>query len=331
VRWRTVGRILCAALLALGVQRVSTSSAHAQRVVTDSVRSQALGVTKAMMVYLPRSYDTDPTRRYPVAIYLHGLSGRETDWVVHGRMRQTMDSLTANGLPEMIVVMPDGDDGWWTTWHTLADVAACRRTRRDENADTYCVPWPKYDDYVARDLVAHIDSTYRTVAARNARAIAGLSMGGYGAITIAARYPQVFAAAASHSGTLRPLLLTDSVPLRDARTPLEIRAAGESQARWELMRPAFGPDSVSWTNRDPAHLIAHCLRRGCSLPALYVDCGTDDRRLPMSRRFRSAMEQAGVSVTYAEAPGGHNWSYWSAMLPRSLRFLASRMTLGSPE
>jgi putative tributyrin esterase len=327
MRPRTCCRILSAlAGVILGVAQ----PVAAQRVVTDSVRSQALGVTKAVMVYLPRSYDTDTTQRFPVAIYLHGLYGRETDWLVHGRLRETMDSLTAVGLPEMIIVMPDGDDGWWTTWHTLVDVAACRRTRRDENADTYCVPWPKYDDYVARDLVAHVDSAYRTLAFRDARAIAGLSMGGYGAITLAARYPEVFVAAASHSGVLRPMLLTDSVPPRDARTTAEIRAAGESQARWELMRTAFGPDSVSWTARDPAHLVERCLRRACALPALYADVGTDDRRLPMSRAFRDALQRAGAPLEYAEAPGKHSWAYWSAMLPRSLAFLAAHLSTQPP-
>jgi putative tributyrin esterase len=281
-------------------------------------------------VYLPRSYDSDTTRRFPVAIYLHGLYGRETDWLRHGRMRETMDPLTQGGLPEMIVVMPDGDDGWWTTWHTLADVAACRRARRDENADTYCVPWPKYDDYVARDLVAHVDSMYRTLAFRQARAIAGLSMGGYGAITLAARYPEVFVAAASHSGVLRPLWLTDSVPPRDARTPAEIRAAGESLARWELMRPAFGPDSVSWTARDPARLVRQCQARECQLPALYVDCGTEDRRLAMSRAFRDAVASTGVALEYVEAPGTHSWAYWSAMLPRSLAFLGAQLSTQPP-
>src|SRR5580765_444325 len=117
-----------------------------------------------------------------------------------GRGPATFDSLVAAGMPEMIVVMPDGDDGWYTTWNWLGDWAACKRKppRPDEAADRYCVPWPHYDDYIARDLVSYIDSHYRTRADRAHRGIAGLSMGGYGAIALALGYPDVFAAAASH-------------------------------------------------------------------------------------------------------------------------------------
>ena len=116
-----------------------------------------------------------------------------------------MDSLVAAGRPEMILVFPDGDDGWYTTWNALNNTAACRAdTLRREPAATYCVPWPKYDEYVARELVAHVDSSYRTHPRREHRGIAGLSMGGYGAISLALRYPDVFAAAASHSGVLSP-------------------------------------------------------------------------------------------------------------------------------
>jgi enterochelin esterase-like enzyme len=187
-------RLLRAVLLLLGcgtLLQAQESGTPMRRgtVRIDTIWSQALGITKQVVVYLPPSYTSaaHASRRYPVAVYLHGSFGSETDWTAQGRMAQTMDSLVLAGMNEMIVVMPDGDDGWWSTWHGLNDVAACRRTPRNENADAYCVPWPKYDDYVVYDVLRHADSHYRTVPARHARAIAGLSMGGYGAISIAAQ------------------------------------------------------------------------------------------------------------------------------------------------
>ena len=134
--------LLALALGAHAAQAQSGSTIRRGTVRTDSIRSQALGVTKKLVVYLPPSYDAGASdaRRYPVAIYLHGAWGSENDWTVLGKLAETMDSLVATGMREMIVVMPDGDDGWWTTWHSLNDVAACRRTPRQENADTYCVP-----------------------------------------------------------------------------------------------------------------------------------------------------------------------------------------------
>jgi hypothetical protein len=66
--------------------------------------------------------------------------------------------LTATGKPEAIVVMPDGDDSWYTTWNGLIDAAVCRSdTTRREPAASYCVPWPHYDDYIAHDIIAHVD------------------------------------------------------------------------------------------------------------------------------------------------------------------------------
>ena len=266
-----------------------------------------------------------------MAVYLHGASGSERDWTVQGGLAATMDSLVAAGMPEMVIVMPDGDNGWWTTWHSLNDVAACRRTPRDEPADSYCVAWPKYDDYVARDVVAHADSRYRTIPVRASRAIAGLSMGGYGAISIAARYPGTFAVAASHSGVLRPALLADSstlattgaVTIRDARTRDELQRV--SGARWERIEPAFGADSVSWMARDPSQMIASLLARGQAVPALFVDVGTEDYLLPMNRAFRDRMAALHVPLRYAEWSGRHEWSYWRTHLRESLQYIAAQL------
>jgi putative tributyrin esterase len=324
---RTLGLIAACAISAC-----AQPGAPRGTVRTDTIWSQALGVNKRVVVYLPPSYtDITAKRSYPLVVYLHGGLGNETDWTAQGRLAQTMDSLVAIGLPEMIIVMPDGDDGWWTTWHGLNDVAACRRADRKEPAEQYCVPWPKYDDYVTHDVLSYADSAYRTLRRRETRAIAGLSMGGYGAITIAARTPSLFVAAASHSGVLQPGLMIDSSTLattgavtwRNGRTTDELRTA--SGTRWPRISPAFGLDSISWMARDPAQLIVRALARGDSLPAMMVDVGLGDHTLNMNRSFRDRMRVLGVPLQYAEWPGAHDWPYWQRHLPESLRFLASHL------
>ena len=293
-------------------------------VTTDSIRSNALGAWKKVVVWTPPGYDArDTVRRYPVVYALHGAWGRETDWVRHGALDRTLDSLVAAGMRAPIVVMPDGDDGWWATWASLVDVAGCRREPRDENADTYCVPWGKYDDYVARDLVARIDSAYRTDARREARAVLGLSMGGYGAITLALRYPDVFAAAASHSGVLAPALPADTVPWSEGR---RVRALERWYTRlWAPLRVAFGTDSVSWTARDPVRLLDRARARGAPLPALWADVGDDDPYAPQTRAFRAACAARGVPLAGADRPGMHAWSWWRAAASRSLPWLLARL------
>ena len=312
---------LAASLAADGAQ---ADTARGQ-VRADTVWSQALGVRKRLLVYLPPSYAREPSRRYPVVFYLHGAWGSEDDWVTLGRIDRTMDSLVAAGLPEMIVALPDGDDGWYTTWNALNNTAACRAdTRRREPAATYCVPWPKYDEYIARELVAHVDSSYRTLARREGRGIAGLSMGGYGAITLALRYPEVFAAAASHSGVLSPRYAGPkpyAPPTRYA-TMLDTIRARFSPALWALMAPAFGEDTTGWRARDPIVYARHLRASRARPPALFADIGRDDVFLEQNRAFRADMTALGVPLRYAERSGGHDWAYWRAHVVESLSWMA---------
>lgn len=324
---RAVARIAAAILVitAPDASLVAQPSTTAPgTVVTDSLRSPSLGVWKRFVVWTPPGYARDAARRYPVLYALHGMWGRETDWIRHGQIATVLDSLVAAGMPAPIVVMPDGDDGWWTTWHGLVDLPACRREPRDENADTFCVPWAKYDDYVARDLVARVDSTYRTDARRAARGVLGLSMGGYGATTLALRYPDVFAAAASHSGVLAPMLPADTVPWRGGERTRAL-ATWYGGRMWGAMRLAFGSDSVSWTARDPVRLLDRLRARGVALPALWADVGRDDRYAPMTRAWRDALAARGVPLVYAEREGGHAWSQWRTAITTSLPWMMAQL------
>ena len=251
-----IAALLLASNLALGAP-AAEDSLHGS-VVTDTLWSQSLGAKKAVVVYLPPSYANAPARRYPVAYYLHGITGSEVDWTRSGHLDVVMDSLVAAGGPEMIVVMPDGDDGWYTTWNSLVTLDSCRKSApARESAATYCVPWQHYDDYIARDVVQFADRTYRTLADRRHRAIAGLSMGGYGAMALALEYPDVFAAAASHSGVLAPLYAGpapfDGHPAVGGRRTRAREGVG--QRCWPLVAPAFGRDTAAWWSRDPGRRL----------------------------------------------------------------------------
>jgi len=293
---------------------------------TDTLWAPSLGITKQLTVYLPPSYGSG-RKRYPLLVYLHGRGGNERNWADAGRLPQVMDSLIAAGHPEAIVAMPDGDDGWYTTWASLPDAAGCAAdTVRREPAATYCVPWPHYDDYIARDIVAHMDRRYRTRAAGASRGIAGLSMGGYGAVTLALASPDVFAVAASHSGVLSPRLRPGAAPGEPARygTTLPELAAGVRHL-WPSLRAVFGTDTIAWRGRDPQilaeRLRARVQRGEARFPALHVDIGVDDVWAPQNRDLVAALTRLGVTHTYREHPGAHTWDYWRAHLPESLVFL----------
>ena len=293
--------------------------------VTDTLWAPALGVRKELRLYLPVSYDSKPERRYPVVYYLHGWSGNERNWVDAGGLKAIADSLMSRGMPEMIIAMPDGDDSWYTTWNTLENAAACRRdTVRTELATSYCVSWPHYDDYIVHDVVAHVDKRYRTKADRDHRGIAGLSMGGFGAVTIALNNPAVFAAAASHSGVLAPELpAADSVARMREGTDRLAALRTYYQGIWPSLALAFGRDSTAWRARDPARIAQRVVRTNARRPALYVDVGASDRFLAQNRAFHTELTRLGVKHVYRELPGTHDWVYWRANLPASLRWLGT--------
>ena len=319
-------------------ETVLADSAEPGIVRTDSLYASALGAEKHYLVYLPPSYGTDSTRRYPVAYYLHGLYGAETDWVEHGHLDAAMDSLIANGMPEMIVIMPDGDDGWYTTWNTIGDYGACMAdSTRTEPAGSYCVRWLHYDDYMAHDLVQHVDSTYRTIGDRAHRAIAGLSMGGYGAIALALQYPGTWSAAASHSGVLSPTYVGPH-PFKGA--PIYATSFEQIEAqwadrpggvRWSSRQMAFGHDLPAWRWRDPAHRVRVLLDEYDSatsrVPALYMDVGSSDPLADDTRVFDAELTILGVPHQFAEWPGTHDWDYWSAHVGQSLAWIASHIAM----
>jgi S-formylglutathione hydrolase FrmB len=322
---------LAAASLPLAtIAAQGTTTATHGTVRTDTLWAQSLGLRKALTVYLPPSYGTG-TRRYPLLVYLHGLGGNERNWVDNGQLARSMDSLVAAGQPEAIIVMPDGDDSWYTTAASLPDLAGCQAdTARKEPASSYCVPWPHYDDYIVHDVLRYVNARYRTRADRAHRAIAGLSMGGYGAISLALAYPEVFAAAASHSGVLSPRLMpgrTAPDSLRYGRTLAQFRQA--AGGLWVSQRRAFGGDTIAWRARDPnvlAQRLAPRVKAGTAQwPAIYFDVGADDPWLQHNRDFSYTLAQLGVPRRYGEFTGGHTWAYWRTHAPESLEFLLQRI------
>lgn len=294
-------------------------------VVEGSFRSEALGVDKRYFVYLPGGYDGSGDRRYPVIYMLHGLGGSEDNWTRYMGLAEAADAL---GL-QAIVVMPDGDDGFYVNWASDTDYDACmagkRPFGRERDMATYCVHAPRYEDYVAVDLVGHVDATYRTIDSRDARAIGGLSMGGYGALVIGLRHRDLFGSIASHSG-VDALLCAGPWPYERGKVklltdPMDwIRGSETFGAHFERI---FGRDLANWRAHDPAALVAD-LDDG--EVALYLDCGdADELRLHNGMQYlHELLEARGVSHAYHLVPGGtHQLDYWKARVDDSLAFHAA--------
>ncbi|HEY4178739.1 MAG TPA: alpha/beta hydrolase family protein [Kofleriaceae bacterium] len=290
--------------------------------------STVLGVDKAFLVYIPAGYDAVPDVRWPVFYYLHGITSPETEWVRLGKLDQAADRLALRA----IVVMPDADDSFYIDSRMPIDFDACLKSGDgllDPSADrdATCVHARAYESYVTQELVADVDARYRTNTARDGRAIAGVSMGGYGALSIALRHPDQYAAAASHSG-VATLLYDGPHPFAPGQvrvaTSLD-RATGADRLRpW--MRLVFGDDLSTWTAHDPAALIEN-LPPGMRLPALYLDVGTEDFIVDLTRFLDELLTRHNIPHTIFYGPGEHSYDFWTARLPASLTFLSEHTTV----
>jgi S-formylglutathione hydrolase FrmB len=307
-----------------GPTPVTAEAASASRVVTERFHSDALGVDKAVVVYLPRGYDAQPGRRWPVFYYLHGLGGNETNWTQSGKLDAAADALALAA----IVVMPDGDDGFYIDSPSKIDFDACMKDGSGlfmparQAPDATCVHARNYETYIAKDLVGWTDAHYRTIARRDGRAIAGLSMGGFGAMSIGLRHPDEFAAAASHSGAIG-LLYRGPRPFAAGKAELFsdvdawAKAAGPIGAWIGLL---LGNDVARWKAHDVVELAGQL---PAGKVALYLDCGTeDDFNLQDNVQYvHEALTARHVEHEYFLGPGKHNFEFWAARVPRSLAFL----------
>jgi S-formylglutathione hydrolase FrmB len=237
-------------------------------------------------IILPAGYEAS-TRRYPVLYLLHGLAGDYLNWDTRTHLAEYTAPL------QLILVMPDAGNSWYT--------------------NSVSKPENRFEDYIAKDLIAEMDARYRTISTRHARAIAGLSMGGYGAVKIALRYPGQFVFAGSFSGVLSVAHDPDYVP-----------RLGEKFAQQlpEIFGPAGGPAYVA---NDVFALVE---KAGSDLPYFWIACGTGDRLLEGNREFVALLHRRKVAYTYKEAPGGHSWAFWDEQLPAMFRDLSRHMELG---
>jgi S-formylglutathione hydrolase FrmB len=267
--------------------RVAAAASPADQaglVRTGSFASESLGRTMKYRVILPEDYGVSE-RRYVTLYLLHGLFGTYSDW------ESRTDVFSYSRPYALIIVMPEGENSWYT--------------------DSAGEPAQKFERYIAKDLIAHIDDTYRTIRSRHARAVAGLSMGGYGALKFALKYPGQFAFAGSISGALAA----------GHETAIDT-SFGPKIA--QQMTAIYGPEgSETRAQNDVYRLLDKA--DAAALPFLYLDCGTADGFLDGNRQFAQLLQNKHVAYEYRELPGSHAWDYWDRQIRALLDVLAARI------
>lgn len=267
----------------LGLLLIFYSSALANgRVETVRFQSKLINATLPYNVILPTDYDTSKTTRYPVLYLLHGLTGHYNDWI-----QRTNVADYAAGY-RMIVVTPEGNDSWYLD---------------------------KYESYILNELIPDVQQRYRTIEARYGRSIAGLSMGGYGAIKFGLKSPSTFVFAASMSGAFGVTRFTEK----------------EVPELWKESLKLFGPvGSETRVANDLFEILGKLTpARIDALPYFYFDCGTEDSPLifPSNRELAGLMFEKKIPHEFRQMPGDHSWGYWDRQVQEVLKLAAQKMRL----
>jgi S-formylglutathione hydrolase FrmB len=257
--------------------------------------SEVLGLSTSMDVVLPQPTtgqigmaSAGGKRKHPTLYLLHGLSDDHTIW----QRRTSIERYVAPlGLA---VVMPAVERSFY------ADTAFGHR----------------YWTFASEELPALARSFFPLSEARDDNFVAGLSMGGYGALKLALRRPDRFAAAASLSGAL------DMAG--------QARAA-EKEWRTELQNVFGDLNALAGSDNDLMHLAEKVARSPALKPALYQWCGTEDFLYQDNLRFRDHARRLGLPLTYEEGPGTHEWSFWDRQIQRVLEWLPLKGQEGNGE
>ena len=283
----SISRTSLAAILCFVVFLVAPAKG---RVETIQFQSKLVNAKLPYNVILPVDYDSSDTTRYPVLYLLHGLTGHYTDWVARTNVADY-----ATGY-RLIIVMPEGNDSWYT--------------------DSAAVETDKYETYLLKELIPDVQQRYRTIEARYGRAIAGLSMGGYGSLKFGLKSPSTFVFAGSMSGAV-------------SVTRLSEKDTGASA--WAKSIQLFGPvDSETRKANDLFQIINQLTpARISSLPFFYFDCGTEDSPLiaPHNRELAALMSEKKIPHEYRELPGDHSWAYWDKQIQEVLELASQKLRM----
>ena len=278
---------------------------HGSRVEFSSMKSEAIRGEENFSVFLPPSYGKG-SRKYPVVYFLHGLFNDDTSWTVdsHGDIPTEVDDLMSRGvLPEMILVHPDGGRSFYTDY-------------RDGSL--------LYEKLVVDEIPRYVEAKYRVEPGPQNRAIAGTSMGGYGALKIAMKHPGQFAAVAAHSPIVFP-----------AKNPMDVPENARSTRQYQYLSGVFASifgDPIDQAYFDANNPLVLAAKADITKLPIYFDYGTADRYDRLIglglglQKLDQTLTERGIAHEFHSYEGEpHGWALVYSHIGQSLRFLADHM------
>ena len=296
---------LCS-LAAVSAQKLELSPAEIPPgLSTVEFFSSAVNRTMKFDIVLPQDYETS-TQRYPVLYLLHGYMQNYTIWG-----RNLAASFYARNLDDLILVLPDGGNSWYVNY-----------------ASNEAGQLNNWEDHIIKDVIRHVDENFRTEARREGRAIAGLSMGGFGAFALGLRHPQMFISIGSTSGALS-YARTEAARIEAGVEDAPAQRNPENQARFEQADAFIAeivaiPGFSTQEERTPLGKAFHTVEQAkaydpfeiiynvpkSQMPHIYLDSGTEDGLIQEARELVQLLMVNNVPFDYMQSRGQHNSEYW---------------------
>lgn len=270
----------------------STQSAPQNRLEYGSLQSASLGKELKFAVQFPPSYDSDTKRRYPVLYFLHGMFGNEREFERRG-VAAAIGKLREEGkIGEFVIVSPAGENSFYLNAKNGA----------------------QYEDAIIKDLIPYVEKTYRVMATPSGRAIQGISMGGWGALLLAFKHPEMFSTVTTHSAALF------------AELPHPEGTDRRTQFTLQLIGKIFGdpPDAEFFRTVNPMFVVeANAAAIKKSGIKIYFDCGEQDRYgfQESNKVFDERLTKLGIAHEFHLFPGNHGWEYMISVADHSYTFL----------
>lgn len=225
---------------------------------------------------LPPSYDTDKTRRYPVVYYLHGLGDNEQSLINAGGWNQYEDQLASKKVGEFLIITPYGFQSFYIN-------------SRDGKM--------RYEDFFLREFLPAMEKKYRLKPGRASRGIMGVSMGGFGALHCALKYPRMFVSVSTHMAALQ-----DNLPSEVGNTP-----------GGKMMGAIFGDpiNEAYYKANSPLHLANKVPLSSLRAMKIYFDCGDHDSYgfNVGNEQLNQILQKRGVPHEFHIYPGGHDMQF----------------------
>lgn len=263
----------------------------AAKVDSLDVPSAVMKKNMRAVVVLPESYQSagKRTTTYPVLYLLHGGYGHFNDWIT-----KTPDKTLIHRLADqynLIIVMPEGEVFSYYL-------------------DSPVIKDSQFETYLTKEVIDKIDNTYRTIRTPKGRVITGLSMGGYGALYLASRHPDLYCAAGSMSGAL-------NLDMNAWKLPPD--ATKNIKGEFEKILGPFSQSPDGWASYSVVGMADKMKTNGLKL---VIDCGVDDFLIEPNRELHRRLVFNQTPHDYSERPGGHSWDFWQNALPYQALFFS---------